>query len=116
MSRYDKVHFIARAPAGTALPGGGTAFGVRLAAGGSLFLSGTALLERADGVICLAATGGAAAGDIIGYLKKGEIVEFPGTASGTTIFAGAGGVLSTTSTDAQKVGKTVEASRLVVDL
>lgn len=114
MSRFDKVHMVVRAPAGTVLPGGGTVYGVRIGAGGSAFLSGTVAGEDADGVICYAG-GSYLAGEIISMLKHGEIVEFPGSA-GTTYYAGTGGIVSTTSTNATKVGTTIEASRLVVDL
>lgn len=114
MSRFDKVHMVVRAPAGTVLPGGGTVYGVRVGAGGSIFPAGTAAADQAFGVICYAG-GSYIAGDIVSVMKKGEIVEFPGSA-GSPYYAGVGGTVSLTSTNAQQVGTTIEGSRLVVDL
>jgi hypothetical protein len=48
-------------------------------------------------------------------LVRGEVVEFGGSA-GSAYYAGVGGTLSLTSTNAQKVGFTVEGDRLVVTL
>lgn len=108
MARIDKVTFIVRAPAGTALAG---VIGARFGAGGSVFPSGTAAGEAADGVVCTPGT--FAEGQPVGVLKAGEIVEFGGGA-GSVYYAGVAGSLSTTSTNATRVGKTVEGDRLVV--
>jgi hypothetical protein len=48
-------------------------------------------------------------------MRLGEIVEFGGTAGGT-YYAGVGGTLSTTSTNATKVGSTIEGNRLIVTM
>jgi hypothetical protein len=84
---------------------------VYLNAGGSVIPSGTAAGQGAVGVICVPGT--IVAGDIVSVLRHGEIVEFGGTVSGT-YYAGTGGVLSTTTTNATQVGFTVEADRLIV--
>jgi hypothetical protein len=109
MARIDKVTMIVRALAGTALTG---IIGVYFPAG-SVMPAGTAAGSEAKGIICEPGT--IAAGQAIGVLKKGEIVEFSGTVGGT-YYSGVGGTLSTTSTNATKVGVTVEADRLIVDL
>lgn len=108
MARIDKAWQVVRAPAGTALSG---CIGVRIASGGSVFPAGTAAGENAIGVVCLPGT--IAAGDPVGVLTRGEIVEFGGGA-GSAYYAGVGGTLSTTTTNATKVGTTIEGSRLVV--
>jgi hypothetical protein len=105
---------IVRAPAGTVLPGSSTVYGVRIGAGGSVFPSGTAAGQAAFGVICYAG-GSYVAGDIVSIMKKGEIVGFGGSA-GSPYYAGVGGTLSLTSTNATQVGTTIEGGRLVVDL
>lgn len=110
MARIDKAWIMVRATAGTALTG---LLGVRVGSGGSIFPSGTALVDRAFGVVCLPGT--IAAGEPVGVMKRGEIVEFGGSA-GSVYYAGANGSVSLTSTDSQKVGTTIEGSRLVVEL
>ena len=112
MARIDKVVQIVRATAGTALPSG-TVIGVVITAGGSVFPSGTAAGQAADGVVCYG--GSIVAGDTIGVMLRGEIVEFGGSA-GSAYYAGVGGTLSLTSTNATKVGKTIEGGRLVVTM
>lgn len=106
MARIDKVWQIARATAGTTLTG---LLGVIVNSGGSVVPSGTA---DADGVVCLPGT--IAAGQPVGVLLHGEIVEFGGDA-GTEYFAGAAGAITTTNTGA-KVGFTVEGDRLIVNM
>ena len=110
MARFDKLWAVVRAPAGTAMTG---CIGVRFGAGGSVFPAGTAAGEAADGVICHPGT--FVAGEPVAVLQHGEIVEFGGGA-GSVYYAGVGGTLSTTSTNATKVGKTVEGDRLVVNV
>lgn len=107
MARIDKVAQIVRAPAGTALSG---LVPVTLNAGGSVIPSGT---SNAVGVVCTPGT--IAAGGIIGVLLHGEIVE-AGLTAGQVYYGGVAGTLTTTSTNAVKVGFTVEANRLVVDI
>lgn len=59
---------------------------------------------------------GARAGDIVDIMIQGQIVDVPGLAAGSTIYAiPATGVLTTTLTGNVRVGFTVEATRLVVD-
>lgn len=111
MARYDKVHMIVRAPAGTALATGGSVQSVMLNAGGSVVPSGTA---DALGVIVVPGT--VTAGHVIGVLLRGEIVEFGGSV-GKNYYAGAGGTIGTANpTTNTKVGFTVEATRLVVTM
>lgn len=110
MARIDKVTMIVRATAGTALTG---TLGVYINAGGSVVPGGTAAGQAAWGVVCLPGT--VAAGDPVGVMRLGEIVEFGGTAGGT-YYAGVGGTLSTTSTNATKVGSTIEGNRLIVTM
>jgi hypothetical protein len=52
------------------------------------------------------------AGDVVDFMRNGEIVEFPGVA-GSNYFSDAAGVVSTTNTGVY-LGHTVEATRLVV--
>lgn len=106
MARIDKVNIIVRATAGTVLSG---VQAVTLDAGGSVVLAGTA---DAWGVTCPGGT--IQAGSPVGVLKSGEIVEFSGVA-GTDYYAQAGGTIGTAS-QPSSVGKTVEASRLVVSI
>ena len=114
MARFDKAWVIVRAPAGTVLPGGGTVYAVKVGAGGSIFLGGTAAADVPFGVICYAG-GSYAAGDPVSIMKHGEIVGFGGSA-GSPYYGGTGGIVSLTSTNATKVGYTIEGGRLVVDL
>jgi hypothetical protein len=111
VARYDKVHFIVRAPAGTAIATGGVVRTVKLNAGGSVVYAGTA---DALGVVVNAGT--IAAGHTIGILLKGEIIEFGGVA-GVGYYAQASGSVGTANpTTDTKVGFTVEADRLVVNM
>jgi hypothetical protein len=109
MARIDKVTQIVRATAGTALTG---VKGVTMNAGGSVVPCGSA---DAYGVVCLPGT--VAAGDPVGVLISGEIVEFSGVA-GAKIYATitTGAVGTATAADATRVGFCVEASRLVVNM
>lgn len=112
MARYDKVHMIVRAPAGTALATGGAVQNVMLNAGGSVVPSGA---DDALGVIIIP-SGTVVAGHVVGMLLRGEIVEFGGSV-GTDYYAGAGGTVGTASGGgATKVGFTVEGDRLVVTM
>lgn len=109
MARYDKIHMIVRAPAGTALATGGSVQSVKLNAGGSVIPSGAA---DALGVIVLPGTIGA--GHTVGILTHGEIVEFGGSVA-TKYYAGAGGTVGTAAGGgATPIGWTVEGDRLVV--
>lgn len=108
MARYDKMHMVVRAIAGTALTG---VKGVRFDANGEVVYAGTAAGQTAIGVVCLPGT--IAAGDPVGVLVRGEIVEFGGSA-GSVYYAGSNGTISTDSTSATQVGVTVEGNRLVV--
>lgn len=111
MARYDKVHMIVRAPAGTALATAGAVQSVGLNAGGSVVPSGTA---DALGVIVVPGT--VAAGHVVGVLLRGEIVEFGGSV-GVDYYAGAGGTIGTAGGGTNtKVGFTVEGDRLVVTM
>ena len=61
---------------------------------------------------------GARAGDVVDIMTQGQIVDVPGLAAGSTIYAvPATGVLTTSdgTGDNDRVGFTVEATRLVVD-
>lgn len=114
MARYDKVHQIVRAPAGTALTSVGFTPGVvavKLNSGGSVVPAGTA---DALGVIVMPGT--ISAGHVIGVLLRGEIVEFGGSA-GKNYYAQASGSVGTANpTTDTLVGFTVEADRLVVTM
>lgn len=110
MARTDKVTMVVRAPAGTALTG---ILGVVINSGGSVVPSGTAAGQLAQGVVVIPGT--IAVGRPCSMLVRGEVVEFGGSA-GSAYYAGVGGTLSLTSTNAQKVGFTVEGDRLVVTL
>lgn len=112
MARIDQLKSSFRAPAGTAIPGG-VVTAVMLNAGGSVVPSGTAAGQGAVGVCCPGGT--IASGEIISVIRDGEIVEFGGTVSGT-FYGGVSGSVSVTSTNATKVGYTVEASRLIVTM
>lgn len=109
MARIDKVVQIVRGIAGTVFPGS-TVTPVRFSAG-SVVIAGTAAGTNPEGVVCPGGT--IQAGEAIGVLMRGEIVEFGGSAS--TIYYG-GSVMGTVSTNAAKVGVTVEANRLVVKM
>lgn len=110
MARIDKVVQVVRATAGTALTG---VLGVRINSGGSVVPSGTAAGEGAFGVVCLPGT--IAAGKPVGVIKRGELVEFGGSA-GSPYYAGVDGSVSLTTTNATKVGTTIEGDRLVIEL
>ena len=59
---------------------------------------------------------GGRAGDVVDIMIQGQIVDVPGLAAGSTIYAiPATGVLTTVSAGNVRVGFTVEAGRLVVD-
>ena len=59
---------------------------------------------------------GARAGDVVDIMTQGQIVDVPGLAAGSQIYAiPATGVLTTTASGNVRVGYTVEATRLVVD-
>lgn len=109
MARIDKVTQIVRATAGTALTG---LLGVRQDGGGSIVPSGTATGEEPFGVVVLPGT--IAAGDPVGVLVRGEVVEFAGGWAGSVIYAGDTGTLGNSSTNATVVGRTMEATRLIV--
>jgi hypothetical protein len=108
MARIDKATQVVRALAGTALTG---VLGVVINSGGSAVPSGTAAGSGAVGIVVLPGT--TAAGHPVGILVAGEVVEFGGSA-GSIYYAGTGGTVSLTSTNATKVGWTVEGDRLVV--
>lgn len=108
MARIDKVTMVVRAIAGTALTG---IKGVRFDTDGSVIYAGTAAGQAAVGVVCLPGT--IADGEPVGVIVRGEIVEFGGSA-GSAYYAGEGGTVSLTSTNATQVGTTVEGDRLVV--
>lgn len=111
MARYDKVHMLVRALAGTALATAGNVRTVKLDAGGSVVPSGSA---DAIGVVIVPGT--ITAGHVVGVLLRGEIVEFGGSvASG--YYAGAGGTIGTAGSGTNTlVGFTVEGDRLVVTM
>ena len=110
MARIDKAWVVVRGIAGTALTG---FIGVYFGAGGSVLPAGTGAGSAADGVVVLPGT--IAAGRPVGVLKQGEVVEFGGSA-GSIYYAGVAGSISATSTNATKVGKTVEGDRIVISL
>lgn len=68
-----------------------------------------------DGVPTAGVLKGHKAGAVMDVMTHGEIVEVASLAAGTAYYAGADGVLDTTNTDA-RVGHTVEATRLVVNV
>jgi hypothetical protein len=107
MARIDKVAQVVRAPAGTALTGMKP---VALNAGGSVVLSGT---SDCIGVVVIPGT--ISAGGMCSVLTHGEVVE-AGLVAGQIYYGGPAGTITTTSTSANKIGFTVEASRLVVDM
>jgi hypothetical protein len=107
MARIDKVVMAVRATAGTALSG---LQAVKLDAGGSVVPSGTA---DAFGVTCPGGT--IAAGAPVAILLRGEVIEFSGAAA-TDYYAVTGGGTIGTATGGTRIGKTVEASRLVVTM
>lgn len=108
MARIDKAWIMVRAIAGTALTG---VLGVKLNAGGSVVPAGTA---DAIGVVCYPGT--IAAGRPCAFMTRGEIVEFGGTAGTPYYAAPAGGTMTTTATNGTRVGTTIEADRLVVNM
>jgi hypothetical protein len=110
VARIDKAWFVVRGIAGTALTG---LIGVYFGTGGSVLPAGTAAGLAADGVVCIPGT--IQAGAPVGVLREGEIVEFGGSAA-SIYYAGSTGTLGTVSTNATKIGKTVEGDRLVVSL
>jgi hypothetical protein len=110
LARIDKAWFVVRGIAGTALTG---CIGVVFSTGGSVVPAGTTAALVADGVVCIPGT--ITAGNPVGVLKEGEIVEFGGAAS-TAYYAGSNGSISTTATNSTKIGKTVEGDRLVVHM
>lgn len=59
---------------------------------------------------------GGRAGDVVDIMSRGQIVDVPGLAAGTKIYAAADGTLSATVRAGYQVGYTVEAGRLVVEL
>lgn len=106
MARIDKSNFLVRGTAGTVLTG---LHPVKKDAGGSIVYSGSA---DAIGVVCLPGT--IAAGHAVGVLKKGEITEYGGSA-GADYYALGGGSIGT-AVGGTKVGFTLEADRLIVDM
>lgn len=108
-ARIDKAHVIVRGPAGTALTG---LIGVTINSGGSVVPAGSA---NAIGVVCLPGT--IAAGRTVGFMTRGEIIGFGGSA-GQSVFAGsnAGSLSATTATGSTKVGYCVEGDRFVVQM
>lgn len=59
---------------------------------------------------------GARAGDIVDVMIQGQIVDVPGLAAGSAVYAvPATGVLNNTASGNIRVGFTVEATRLVID-
>lgn len=108
MAHIDKAWVIVRGIAGTALSG---LLGVRFV-DGSVLPSGTATGEEADGVVCKS-SGTISAGEPVGVLTHGEIVEFGGSVS-TSYYAGVAGSVGTASTNGTKIGKTIEGDRLIV--
>jgi L-serine deaminase len=109
MARIDKVTQVVRATAGSAIAIA-TIKGVTLNAGGSVVFCGSA---DAIGVICNPGT--PAAGDPVGVLVRGEIVEFGGIAGVKYYAAKDTGVIGTAAAaDSTYVGTTIEAGRLVV--
>lgn len=106
MARIDKVVQIVRATAGTVLSG---LQAVALNAGGSVVLAGTA---NARGVTCVSGT--ISAGRPVGMLIRGEVVEFGGAAA-ADYYSSAGGTVGT-AVATSKVGFTVEADRLIVNM
>lgn len=57
---------------------------------------------------------GGRAGDIVDIMTRGQILDVPGLAAGSAVYADAAGALTTTATGNTRVGYTVEAGRLVV--
>lgn len=108
MARIDKVVQIVRGIAGTAFPGG-TVTPVAVSAG-SVVVAGSA---DAIGVVCPGGT--IPAGDAIGVLIRGEIVEFGGSAA-TTYYGGSAGMGTASGATVVAVGFTIEADRLVVTM
>lgn len=128
MARIDKYSGVTggfRAPLAAAIAAAsvGGVFAVSLDANGRVVI-GTAGQSGYVGVICPDKV--FAAGDIIDVMTHGEIVEFTtgangvafGSAAGTVYTAAAGGGMQTTipaaGTNYNRVGHTVEATRLVV--
>jgi hypothetical protein len=59
---------------------------------------------------------GGRAGDVVDIMTQGQILDVPGLAAGSAVYAvPATGALTTTATGNVRVGFTVEAGRLVVD-
>lgn len=118
--RIDKAHVVVRGVAGTVFPADGTAYGVKVGAGGSIIYSdGTSC----DGVIVthpLRASYGTATrvGERVDLLRVGEIVEYNGPGSaGDAVYAGTGGVLTATEAGNTKIGVIMDGGkRLVVDI
>lgn len=117
--RIDKAGEVVRGVAGTAFAATGTAIGVIVGAGGSIIRSNGG---TCDGILVPNANRGAygtvtAAGERVDLLRRGEIVEFGGTA-GDRIYAGTGGtLLANTAAGNKYVGVVMDGGeRLVVGL
>lgn len=125
MSRYDKIdphvgNF--RAPLAAdltsiAATGAGNPIGVSLDANGRVVV-GAAGNTGIFGL--LVTTENKKAGDIVDVMRHGEIVEMSGLTAGTTYYVNATtGALETAApaagTNKLQAGRTVEATRLVVD-
>lgn len=107
VAHFDKVVQVVRARAGTVLGPGPQA--VMLNAGGSVVPAGTA---TALGVTC---PGGTIQADYpISIMLHGEITDFSGAAA-TNYYSQGGGTIGT-AIQTSKLGFTVEASRLVINM
>lgn len=120
MARIDKVVQVVRGVAGSVIPASGSIHGVMVAPGGSVVFSNGG---TCDGVVVPNANRGAygtvtAVGERVDILRIGEVVEYNGPGSaGNAIYAGTGGVLTTTPAGNTKIGVLMDGGkRLVVAL
>src|SRR5690606_8975950 len=118
--RIDKAHVEVRGVAGIVFPADGSAHGVKVGAGGSIIFSDGA---SCDGIIVTHPTRAAygtvtRVGERVDLLRIGEIVEYNGPGSaGDTVYAGTGGVLTTTAAGNTKIGVLMDGGkRLVVNI
>lgn len=113
--KYDPISGGFRAPLAADYTTAELAQAVSLNASGRVVV-GTAGQSGFVGVICMGRT--MKAGEIIDVMTHGEIVEFPTVPAGSQVFANADGTFATAApgagVNADKVGWTVEAGRLVV--
>lgn len=119
MARIDKALQIVRGKAGTAFASTGSAIGVRFNTGGSVVLGNA---SSCDGVLVTnknrAAYGTAlVVGDRVDVLKRGEVVEFGGTAGDRIECDASGNLVAGSLTSATYVGVVLDGGdRLLVEM